>query len=731
MRLPNISRILSHTPFTKKPVIQKPYLSLVFDTDAVAGATWFLTNKGNADLTHAVARRLDEHTWEKRIEAADTVISVLEEKFHGNSAFSDVIFGLPPEFIAQNGDIEPDIKKHLKKASDELSLHPIGFVSVHQAVVFRLKKLTGVPPSAILVHLHADSITVLLYKTGIMLGFESVPISNGEPSDIERALLSIASDEPLPAKIVVYATDQFDSKTLKTSLAQYPWKQKLRFIHIPRVEILEPDFVVTAVSSAGAGELSMSDSTYRPVEEKVFEQDEEEEDYEADEMNDDESVGEKEVNVSFVDPDELGFKKNIDILETPDTPVPKPEKIGKKVHFVVPKIRHLMSVFRGYSGKKEGKPFTKYIFGALILFCAAVLVFVLASFLPEATVTMKTETRHISKDVDIVIDSTVAAVNVEDSIIPGRKVENEVEGSDSIDTTGTKEIGDPAQGSVTIYNKTTTERTFKKGTELIAGSLTFLLDSEVRVASASESIGSITFGKSEGSVTAEKIGSNGNMPQGTDFVFAGLSQNSVSARNDEALKGGTSKEINVVSRADYDTLTEKITEKIEKDAVNQLISSGSGSFRIIDGTVKTAVSRKNFEQEIDEESKTLQGAVAVKVSGIGYEMKDVSSLLEGLIAKELPDTYTLDSDSLDVTLSDVSIQKDGTIQAKASVSGTAEMNVDENEIKTTLAGKTVEDAQTLLDARDGVASVEIILSRSWFTKRLPSSGRISVHILSE
>ena len=72
--------------------------------------------------------------------------------------------------------------------------------------------------------------------------------------------------------------------------------------------------------------------------------------------------------------------------------------------------------------------------------------------------------------------------------------------------TGKKKIGDPSKGTVTLYNKTTTARSLKKGTILTAKSLQFTLDTDTSVASASESIGSITFGKISTAVTAVDIG---------------------------------------------------------------------------------------------------------------------------------------------------------------------------------------------------------------------------------
>ena len=136
---------------------------------------------------------------------------------------------------------------------------------------------------------------------------------------------------------------------------------------------------------------------------------------------------------------------------------------------------------------------------------------------------------------------------------------------------------------MTVYNKVTSGKTFPKGTQLTTNSIAFTLDSDVSIASASESIGSITFGKATANVTAKDIGPNGNVTGSSEFTFSGISGNQISARNEAAFTGGNSKQVTVVSRADQDALVKALTTDLVAQAKQQLLTVAGGE-RLIDAT---------------------------------------------------------------------------------------------------------------------------------------------------
>ena len=253
---------------------------------------------------------------------------------------------------------------------------------------------------------------------------------------------------------------------------------------------------------------------------------------------------------------------------------------------------------------------------------------------------------------------------------------------------------------------------------LIAKGISFSLDEEVKIASASESIGSITFGKKDAAITAINIGTEGNIAASSEFSVKDISSTSVSGRNDAALSGGVSREVTVVSRADYDGAVKTLTDEIVSKAKAQLLAEVGGN-RLIEQTIKTKVIEKQFDKELDQEAKELSGNLTASVSGIVIRDEDIKSLLVALITPKVPAGYTLESGKTDVSIGVVQVKKDGKITVSATVSAVALPMISKEGLQKILAGKAMPDALEYLKSIVGVAGAEFRIILTPTKNRLP------------
>lgn len=348
-----------------------------------------------------------------------------------------------------------------------------------------------------------------------------------------------------------------------------------------------------------------------------------------------------------------------------------------------------------------------------------VLLGLLFYLLPRVTVTVLLSPQTIEDSAVLTVDPKATAADSSNKIIPGYTQSKSVSGDKTVAVTGKKSIGDPAKGTVVVYNKVTAAKTFSKGTVLSANGLSFTLDSDISIASASEDIGSITFGKATANVTAKDIGPNGNLSSGSEFVFAGIDSSQVSARNDTAFTGGTSKQVAVVSRADQDGLVASLTTDLVSQAKSQLLSAATGGQTLVDQTIKTTVSDKTFDQEIDQQASQLHGKITITVSGVSISDADVKALLTSLVSGKVPSGYALAADKTNVSVSNVTVKKDGTITLTAKLSSIALPTIDTVGLKGMLAGKDVNAALSMLKQTTGVAGAEYKFSFSPTKSRLP------------
>ena len=274
-------------------------------------------------------------------------------------------------------------------------------------------------------------------------------------------------------------------------------------------------------------------------------------------------------------------------------------------------------------------------------------------------------------------------------IIPGRKREKSISGEKTVPVNGKKNVGDPARGTVTIYNKALNDTiTSKKVPAIATGSLQFTLDNDIDIASASETIGSITFGKGDVEATAVAIGPQSNVAAGIEFTFANTSSSIAIVRNEKAFAGGTSREVTVVTRADYDAFVKSMSDELLVKAKQELSSAVEGNDKLIDGTIKTSVTEKVFGQELDQEAKELQGKLTIAVSGIAYSESDVRAYLTTVASSTVPAGYAINDAKTTIEVTNIQIKKDGKITAKATMNAVALPTVDALVIQSALAGKS-------------------------------------------
>lgn len=749
------------------------YFSLILCRDGAAVATWSMDEQGEltvASMAHAV---LKEDTWDGRMSVVDELLSLAEDKAEAKDTIAKTVFGMPTTYLTKDGDIPSDIRAHLKKLSTSLELAPVGFVPLTQAIAFSLKKDEGVPPSVILIHCMQDSITVSLYRVGVCVREETLEIKESVAYTLEEFLNDAGDTDVLPSRMLLYGMDPQVLEHARGSLLKHQWPSKANFLHFPKIEVISHDHLVKAVSLAGSAEMTaMGDeptitdaheestvvaqptrnTSEDAIDEKdVFIADQDAEDGE--DLDDDaETKEETEVeqpmhlsaeddedveNIEMVEAESMGFGSQ-DVMEKQaihhdsmgDEEMPKKKHTLKKFAFALPAFSlPNMSALRGikiprFLGSSSSLIAIFGVVGTILLFG------LLYYFVPRAAVTVFVLPNTLSETATITIDPTSTVVDSATKTIPGLTQELSLSSQKTVPVTGKKKVGDPAKGTITFYNKVTSERTLKKGTVLVAKGLSFSLDEETKIASASESISgdSITFGKKDATLTAVDIGTEGNVAASTEFVVKDISSSTLSAKNDKIFAGGVSRDVTVVSRADLDGAVKTLSDDIVLKAKAQLLAQVGGN-RLIEQTIKTKVSEKQFDKELDQEAKEISGNVTASVSGIVIRDEDVKSLLVSLVTPKLPAGYSFTDGKTDVSLGAVQVKKDGKITVAATVSATALPIISIENIQKNISGKSVTDALTHLKALVGVAGAEFRFVLSPTNSRLPiNKANITISI---
>jgi hypothetical protein len=379
------------------------------------------------------------------------------------------------------------------------------------------------------------------------------------------------------------------------------------------------------------------------------------------------------------------------------------------------------------SFNKFGKP--------LSIGIAAVVLLIVASFaawwyIPKATITLYISPRNLNEKVEITVDPSVTESNTGNKILAGETVKTTVKGEKTAQTTGTKTVGDKAQGEVTLY-RVGTKLSLKSGTILKGpDSLRFVLDSDTDVpAGTASSPGTVS-----AKVSAEAIGAEYNLAESSSFTVGNYTTADIEAKNESDFSGGSSKEISAVSSDDQKSLEKDLTAELSDRAKDELNSTLSDEDIFIDDSITTTASSREFTQKVGDEAKSFGLKMTLDATAVTVKKSELLALAQDQVKEKVPNGYVLREDQIDTTFAFK--KKDGNVyKFDVTVSANLLPVIDTDAIAQKVRGKVPTFAQDyLIKEVPGFSRAEITIKPNLpgKLKTLPQvTKHISVEIAAE
>lgn len=619
------------------------------------------------------------------LEAVDASLSSAVENLAPSQNFEEpnkVVLGLSPDWVEEN-KIIPTKLLILKKIAKELGLNFTGFAVSNEAVVFQLKSVEGIPPTVILVYLGKSKILVSLVNLGKIVGSELVDQSGDLGADLIEGLSRISPEGVYPARILIYG-DEKKLEEARQELVSYSWHQAdANFLHLPKLEVLNSDFEIKAIALAGGREMA-----------GVMKLEEEKPEEEAPKKEETDELEEK--------PETLGFVKGKDIKEKiqPKFKLKLPRLRIPRFNFAWLKIVNLNFFTRILAKLTKVFPRRFPLKVGLIVALVFIFIGVLAAlfwFLPKAEVTLFVKPKLLEKAFTVKLDPELKTIDSENLVLPAEKLQVSLEGEKTGGTTGTKLVGEPAQGEVTIYNGTSQEKTFTGGTIIKSSSgIEFTLDDDATVASQSGTAAEPDPGKATIAATAVEIGTESNLASETNFTVANYSQSDYVAKNDSSFSGGTSREVQVVDKKDQERLVKELAVELEKEAEGKLATKVTADKRLIEDSLTSQVVSKSFNQKVGEETTEVKLTLKVKSSALSFSETDFRNLIEEEVQRAVPDGFEYKTEESEVAFSLDELTDDDKALFSAHFKANLIPILDLEQIKKNLVGKRMVIARTYL-----------------------------------
>lgn len=747
---------------TNSAEIAEKYFTCLVEDAFVTMAIWGVVNHHPKVLAIGTPKE-----WLELSSLGDAIELGLEE-FHAEAeGVSKVLFSLPQEWVS-DADIKSEFKDVLKKVTHKLVLHPVGFVVTLEALFHYIFQFKTSAARTLYLQVCANEYRLFFTEHGQLIQKEVIGRSDQFVDDLVEGLTRLEK-QPLPAQMYFFSfevpMDQLEQD--KQNFLAHDWDSTKLFHHLPSIDILSRADMVEAACISGGGETlqnasdqaSVAKSAPKAAENETIKDEEilsvsdsaSDFGFTAVETTDENAkvssfgipmpvkvVKEPISNTEKSEDDEPEYAIDESMIDSDVIPRSKSSFKLALPSFKLPALPALFSKKAGrlddsddipshLSPRKKTKTIVTLaivVGGFLAVMAAGVYGFVVMQRTAEIEIVLKTQ--PVSVDAQVALDPDIEATDPDNKILKVTITDQEESDTQETSTTGSKIIGENAKGTVTILNKTTSLKTFAKGTEIKAGDKVFLTEQDVTVASSSTQENNngqtVVYGKKDVEVVAKIIGAQANLDKETEFTVGNFSKETYAARNEKAFSGGSSREIQAVSKEDQQKLADSLKKSLMQTAETNMKSKlTEGDYLVLSG--KTEVKNQEFSAKVGDETERLTLTMTLSVEGYSYKAADLQPIAREQLAALVPDGGALIEDKISIlskesedASSSASLTLDATLTAEYTPPTNSELWLDN------IKGKTLEQSRQYLSEQPEIAGSTIhLLPRiaEFFVARLP------------
>lgn len=389
------------------------------------------------------------------------------------------------------------------------------------------------------------------------------------------------------------------------------------------------------------------------------------------------------------------------------------------------------------NGARKGR---RRIPRSLVAGIAALVVVLIAAagffFYPSATVALTLREEPLGPmTVSVKVDPNVPAPNDQAGTVPGLSKSFPVEASGTFDATGQNVVDTAASGTVTFSSfNTYLAVPILAGTQVTTASgIAFVTTSTVTVPTATVSGQRITPGTRDVAVAAVNKGLSGNVAAGAIInapaSLASALVGSHPVTNKSATTGGTHTVTPQIQQSDIDGAEASLLAQLIANFKEALKAPGavpSGSTLFADSAqLGVATCTPDPAGLLSQNVASFQVDCQASGTATTADMTTVRSLAERRVRAAVRTGYSLVENSI-TTSTGVPIAQGTTVVVPVTVSGSQVPTLDVNQLRSSILGKSVADARSLLSQ---YGQVNIAVSPGWASTMPSFDFRINFQLV--
>lgn len=368
--------------------------------------------------------------------------------------------------------------------------------------------------------------------------------------------------------------------------------------------------------------------------------------------------------------------------------------------------------------------------GGLGLILLIFFLYLAIAVLPKASVLVKTDSTAIPVNADITLATGAVPLDVDLGVVPAETQESIKTISQQADASGEVDKGKKASGSVTIKNCDEDNLSIPAGTAVTVKGLTYVTQDTLNLddgdffgscPQSGDHIGTVD-------VVAVSGGEKYNIDAQSGYKVAGTGS-SVTASGTK-MTGGTTNLVKVITQADIDNATNKITQQ-DTTAVKQELEKALKDKNLtpVIETFKTETPETTTSAKVGDEASSVSVTQKVRYTMMGAEQDDLKKILNEQIAAKIDPKKqsVLDYGFSKLTFTLRNTDTSGMIMTM-NTNVIVGSDLDVAALKKQIAGKKANEAREAIKTNPGVTEVEVKYSPFWVSSIPGNTDKITLKI---
>lgn len=364
---------------------------------------------------------------------------------------------------------------------------------------------------------------------------------------------------------------------------------------------------------------------------------------------------------------------------------------------------------------------------------------------PEAVVTLTVSSQPLIKSITVKA-GTELTTSPEAKTLNGSKITASASETKKLETTGEKLVGEKAEGSIKLINRTSSSIKLEKGDTVYYeddSDIEYTLNNSVTIPAQTlvdpdDPLSASTPGEAKVSITAKEFGDDYNLDDKETLRVDDFSKSDLTSIADGKIDGGSSKTVKIVAEEDLTKLAEDISTSVVTASEKALEEATPSNQTLVKGSVNTVVAKNEYTGVVGDELDEVELTQTVTASGLAYSITTLDTLLDRLVEEFVPNGYKLADQNREVNVeilgnSDDTVLSSSEADLQVTLKTFVIPDISPDKVITDITGKKLDEANSILNSIRNVKSSEIYISPNipLYRRMPPNRENITVEIKLE